>query len=330
VLTDGLGWEWVMWVNVPVSLIVLALAPQLIPESRSESQTRYFDVAGAVTVTAGLSLLVYAVVDAESAGWGSGQTIGLLAAAIALLGVFTAIELRSHAPLVPFGIFRRRTLTGANVVGLMVGGSLFAMFFFITLYMQQVLGYSPIKAGLSYLPLSVAIIVSAGVASQLVTKIGFKPVLAVGLVLIAGGLVWFSRVSVGGGFTTDILGPSLLAAVGLGFAFVTTTIAAVSGIEDREQGLASGLINTSQQIGGALGLAVLATIANSRTDDVVAAAGGNPAALPGALVEGFQSAFLGAAVIAVIGLALTFALIRSSDSRAHVALSEKAEAPVAV
>jgi EmrB/QacA subfamily drug resistance transporter len=330
VLTDGLGWEWVMWVNVPVSLIVLALAPQLIPESRSESQTRYFDVAGAVTVTAGLSLLVYAVVDAESAGWESGQTIGLLAAAIALLGVFTAIELRSHAPLVPFGIFRRRTLTGANVVGLMVGGSLFAMFFFITLYMQQVLGYSPIKAGLSYLPLSVAIIVSAGVASQLVTKIGFKPVLAVGLVLIAGGLVWFSRVSVGGGFTTDILGPSLLAAVGLGFAFVTTTIAAVSGIEDREQGLASGLINTSQQIGGALGLAVLATIANSRTDDVVAAAGGNPAALPGALVEGFQSAFLGAAVIAVIGLALTFALIRSSDSRAHVALSEKAEAPVAV
>ena len=330
VLTDGLGWEWVMWVNVPVSLIVLALAPQLIPESRSESQTRHFDLAGAVTVTAGLSLLVYAIVDAESAGWGSGQTIGLLAVAIALLGVFTAIELRSHAPLVPFGIFRKRTLTGANAVGLMVGGSLFAMFFFITLYMQQVLGYSPIKAGLSYLPLSVAIIVSAGVASQLVTKIGFKPVLAVGLVLIAAGLVWFSRISVGGGFTTDILGPSLLAAVGLGFAFVTTTIAAVSGIEDREQGLASGLINTSQQIGGALGLAVLATIANSRTDDVVAAAGGNPAALPGALVEGFQSAFLGAAVIAVIGLVLTFALIRSSDSRAHVALSKKAETPVAV
>ena len=330
VLTDGLGWEWVMWVNVPVSLIVLALAPALIPESRSESQTRYFDVAGAVTVTAGLSLLVYAIVDAESAGWGSAQTIGLLTAAIVLLGIFTVIELRSHAPLVPFGIFRKRTLTGANVVGLMVGGSLFAMFFFITLYMQQVLGYSPIKAGLSYLPLSVAIILSAGVASQLVTKVGFKPVLAVGLALIAAGLVWFSRVSVGGGFTTDILGPSLLAAVGLGFAFVTTTIAAVSGIEDREQGLASGLINTSQQIGGALGLAVLATIANSRTDDVVAAAGGNPAALPGALVEGFQSAFLGAAGIAVIGLVLTFVLIRGSDSRAHVALSEKGEAPVAV
>jgi MFS family permease len=319
----------VMWVNVPVALIVLALTPQLIPESRSESQTRHFDLAGAVTVTAGLSLLVYAIVDAASAGWGSTQTIGLLAAAIVLLGVFTMIERRSDAPLVPFSIFRKRTLTGANVVGLMVGGSLFAMFFFITLYMQQVLGYSPIKAGLSYLPLSVAIILSAGVASQLVTRIGFKPVLVVGLALVAGGLVWFSQISVGGGFTTDILGPSLLAAVGLGFAFVTTTIAAVSGIEDREQGLASGLINTSQQIGGALGLAVLATVANSRTDDVVAAAGGDPAALPGALVEGFQSAFLGAAAIALVGLVLTLVLISSRDSRAHVALSEEERAPVA-
>ena len=331
VLTDGLGWEWVMWVNVPVALIVLALTPQLIPESRSESQTRHFDLAGAVTVTAGLSLLVYAIVDAESAGWGSTQTIGLLALAVGLLGVFTAIELRSHAPLVPFRIFNKRTLTGANAVGLMVGGSLFAMFFFITLYMQQVLDYSPIKAGLSYLPLALAIIISAGVASQLVTRIGFKPVLAVGLVLIAAGLVWFSQISVDGGFATDILGPSLLAAVGLGFAFVTTTIAAVSGIQDHEQGLASGLINTSQQIGGALGLAVLATIANSRTDSVVQDAGGDPAALPRALVEGFQSAFLGAAAIALVGLALTFLLIRSSDSRAHVALSEKeGTAPIAV
>jgi predicted MFS family arabinose efflux permease len=272
---------------------------------------------------------VYAIVDAESAGWGSTKTIGLLAVAVALLGIFALIERRSDAPLVPFSIFRKRTLTGANVVGLMVGGSLFAMFFFITLYMQQVLGYSPIKAGLSYLPLSIAIIVSAGVASQLVTRIGFKPVLAVGLILIAGGLVWFSEISVDGGFATDILGPSLLAAVGLGFAFVTTTIAAVSGIEDDEQGLASGLINTSQQVGGALGLAILATVANSRTDDVLAAAGGNPRALPDALVEGFQSAFLGAALIAALGLVLTLVLIRSSDSRAHVALSKKEDAVTA-
>ena len=161
------------------------------------------------------------------------------------------------------------------------------------------------------------------------TRIGFKPVLAVGLVLVSGGLVWFSGVSADGGFTTDILGPSLLAAVGLGFAFVTTTIAAVSGIEDSEQGLASGLINTSQQIGGALGLAILATVANSRTDDVLAAAGGDPRALPDALVEGSQSTFLGAALIAAIGLVLTLVLIRGSDSRAHVALSAKEGAATA-
>ncbi|MBN1528030.1 MAG: MFS transporter [Thermoleophilaceae bacterium] len=321
VLTDSLGWEWVLWVNVPVALAVFALTPGLIPESRPELETRTFDLAGAVTVTAGLSLLVYAIVDAESAGWGSTQTIGLLAAAAALLAAFTAIELRSVAPLVPFSIFRKRTLTGANAVGLMVGGSLFAMFFFITLYMQQVLDYSPIKAGLSYLPLSIAIILSAGVGSQLVTRIGFKPVLAVGLILVASGLFWFSGVSVDGGFASDILGPSLLAAVGLGFTFVTTTIAAVSGIEDREQGLASGLINTSQQIGGALGLAILATVANTRTDDALAAAGGGPSAVPEALVEGFQAAFLGAGLIAVAGLVLTLVLIRGSDSRAHVELA---------
>ncbi|HEX2436379.1 MAG TPA: MFS transporter, partial [Solirubrobacterales bacterium] len=305
--------------------------PRLIPESRSESQTRHFDILGAVTVTAALTLLVYGIVDAESAGWGSAQTIGVLAASVALFGIFYAIERSSKAPLVPFGIFRKRTLTGANTVGLLVGASLFSMFFFITLYMQQVLGFSPIEAGLAYLPLSVAIILSAGGASQLVTRIGFKPVLAVGMGLIAAGLLWFSQISVDGSFTSDILGPSLLAAVGLGFAFVPTTIAAVSGIEDREQGLASGLINTSQQIGGALGLAVLATLANSRTDDLMASAGGDPSALPNALVEGFQSAFLGGAIIAALGLVLTLVMIRSRDSRAHVELSEKGEAaPVAV
>ena len=174
----------------------------------------------------------------------------------------------------PFRIFRLRTLTGANVVGLLVGASLFSMFFFITLYMQQVLGYSAIEAGLAYLPLAVTIIIAAAIASQLVTRIGFKPVLATGMALIAVALAWFSQVSVGGSFLSDILGPSLLAATGLGFAFVTTTIAAVSGVRDQESGLASGLINTSQQIGGALGLAVLATIANSRTDDVMASARG--------------------------------------------------------
>jgi EmrB/QacA subfamily drug resistance transporter len=319
ILTDGLGWEWVLWVNVPVSLIALALSPRLIAESRAEHETRAFDVAGAVTVTAALSILVYALVDATEAGWGSTQTLGLIALSALLLATFVAIELRSAKPLVPFSIFRIRTLTGANVVGLLVGASLFSMFFFISLYMQQVLGYSAIHAGLSYLPLAVTIMATAAIGSQLVTKVGYKPVLAVGLLFIVVGLVWFSRVSVGGGFLTDILGPSLLAAAGLGFSFVTTTIAAVSGVEEREAGLASGLINTSQQLGGALGLAVLATLATTRTEDLV----GNGPPSADALTEGFQLAFLGGAGIALLGFVLTLVLIRGSDSRAHVELGKE-------
>ena len=321
ILTDGLGWEWVLWVNVPVSLVAFALAPRLIAESRASEQHRAYDVAGAVTVTAGLSVLVYAVIDASEAGWGSSKTLGLIALALALLAAFVVIELRASKPLVPFSIFRIRTLTGANVVGVLVGASLFSMFFFISLYMQQVLGYSAIHAGLSYLPLALTIMASAGIASGLVTKAGYKPVLAIGLLFIVAGLLWFSRVSVGGGFTTDILGPSLLAAVGLGFSFVTTTIAAVSGVEEDESGLASGLINTSQQVGGALGLAVLSTLATSHTKDLL----GSGTAAPQALTEGFQVAFLGGAAIAALGFVLTLVLIKGSDSRAHVAIG-KAEA----
>ena len=270
ILTEGLGWEWVLWVNVPVALVALTLTPRLIPESRSESTTRHYDVAGALSVTAGLSLLAYALLDASSAGWGSTKIVGLLALAVVLIGAFVVIELGSKAPLVPFRIFRSRTLTGANVVGLLLGASLFSMFFYISLYMQQVLGYSPVHAGFSYLPLAVTIVVAAGLGGQLVTRFGFKAVLAGGMLLVALGLVWFSQVSVDGGFISDILGPSLLAAAGLGFGFVTSTIAAVSGVDEHEQGLASGLINTSQQIGGALGLAVLSTIATSRTNDALA------------------------------------------------------------
>jgi EmrB/QacA subfamily drug resistance transporter len=321
ILTDGLGWEWVLWVNVPVSLIAFALAPRLIAESRASDQARAFDVAGAVTITAALSLLVYAVIDATEAGWGSTKTLGLIALALVLLAAFVTIELRSRKPLVPFSIFRIRTLTGANVVGILVGASLFSMFFFISLYMQQVLGYSAIHAGLSYLPLAVTISLAAGVASQLVTTLGYKTVLAAGLLFIVAGLLWFSRVSVGGGFTTDILGPSLLAAIGLGFSFVTTTIAAVSGVEEEESGLASGLINTSQQVGGALGLAVLSSLATTHTEDLL----GSGSGLKHALTEGFQAAFLGGAAIAALGFVLTLVLIKGSDSRAHVEIG-KAEA----
>ncbi|MEA2375789.1 MAG: hypothetical protein QOD53_2252 [Thermoleophilaceae bacterium] len=318
VLTDGLGWEWVLWVNVPIGLVAAALAPRLIAESRSEAATRHFDFGGAVSITAGLSLLVYALVDANQAGWGSARTIVLLIVSAILIAAFVLTERRSRWPLVPFRIFRLRTLTGANVVGLLVGASLFSMFFFISLYMQQVLGYSAIKSGLSYLPLAVSIILSAGIASQLVTRIGFKPVLAAGMTFIAAGLIWFSQVSVHGSFASDILGPSLLAAVGLGFAFVPTTIAAVSGVPDREAGLASGLINTSQQIGGALGLAILSAISIS----VI-----GPSHAPADLTEGFRSAFLAGAGLALLGLVGTLVLIRGSDSRAH---TELGGSPVAV
>ncbi|TMK97796.1 MAG: MFS transporter [Actinobacteria bacterium] len=310
-LTQGPGWEWVFWVNVPIGLIAAAIAPSLIAESRSESETRHFDFAGAVSVTGGLSLLVYALVDANGAGWGSAQTILLLGLSAALLGAFAVIERRSRAPLVPFSIFGLRTVSGANVVGLLTGASLFSMFFFISLYMQQVLGYDAIKAGLSYLPLAVSIILAAGIASQLVTRVGFKPVLAAGMALIAGGLLWFSQITVHGSYLGDILGPSLLAAVGLGFAFVPVTIAAVAGVEDHEQGLASGMINTAQQVGGALGLAVLAAISTS-----VIGSSHDPAIL----TRGFHSAFLAGAGIAVLGLLATVSLIRNRDSRAHTQL----------
>jgi len=327
ILTEGLGWEWVLWVNVPVSLIALAFTPGLIPESRSESATRHFDAAGAVTITAGLSLLAYALLDASSAGWGSTKIVSLLVISAALFAAFVLIELRSKAPLVPFRIFRTRTVMGANVVGLLLGASLFSMFFFVTLYMQQVLHYGPIHAGLSYLPLSVAIVVSAGLGGQLVTRFGFKPILATGMASVSVGLLWFSGISVGGSFVGDILGPSLLAAIGLGLGFVTSTIAAVAGVEAREQGLASGLINTSQQFGGAIGLAVLSAIATSRTHDVLASGTSSAA---GALTDGFQAAFLAGAGIAALGLLATLLLIRTRDSRAHVEMARAGAAGVQV
>ena len=316
VLTRWAGWEWVFFVNVPIGLAAAALAPRLLPESRRQGR-RHFDVAGAASITAGLSVLVYALVDANNAGWTSTQTLGLGALALALVAAFVAVEARTAAPLVPFAILRLRTLTGANAVALLVAAALFSMFFFVSLYMQQVLGYDALKAGVSYLPLALGIIVSAGVASQLVTRIGFKPVFVAGLVLTAGGLGWFAQMSPDGSYVGDILFPSLLSAVGLGFAFVPMTIAAVAGVQEREAGLASGLINTSQQIGGALGLAILASVANTRTDDAMAGAGGDPSALPRALTEGFQSALYVGTGFAIAGAILATILISGRASREH-------------
>jgi EmrB/QacA subfamily drug resistance transporter len=320
-LTEWAGWEWVLFVNVPIGIIAAFLAPRLLPESRNEGE-RHFDVAGAVTITAGLSLLVYALVDANSAGWGSTQTLGLSAIAVALIAAFYVIERRQKAPLVPFpGIFRIRTITGINVSAVLVAASLFSMFFFISLYMQNVLGFSALEAGLAYLPLAVGLIITAGASAGLVTRFGFKPVLVSGLIITAAGLIWFGQVSPDGSYVGDVLFPSLLAAVGLGLAFVSMTVAAVSGVEPHEAGLASGLINTSQQIGGALGLAILATVANSRIDDL--AASGTPQNV--ALTEGFQSAFLVGAGIAIAGAVLAIVLVSGKASREHAEAAQRGE-----
>jgi EmrB/QacA subfamily drug resistance transporter len=327
ILTSGLSWRWVLFVNVPIGIAAAALAPRTLAESRAEDGTNSFDVPGAVTVTAGLALLVYAVVDAVNVGWGSTATILRLSGAALLLVAFVVIELRQRYPLMPFSIFRLRTLRGANIVGLLIGMSLFSMFFFISLYLQNVLGYSPIKTGISYLPLAIGIILSAGLVSQIVNRVGFKLPLIAGMLLVAAGLVWFAQVpGTGGSYAADVLGPSLLAAVGLGFSFVPVTIAAVSGTEPHEAGLASGLINTSQQVGGALGLAILATVANSRTQSLFHAGVHNASV---ALTKGFDRAFLVGAGFAILGAILATVLISSRDSRAHVVAARRGEGAVA-
>jgi EmrB/QacA subfamily drug resistance transporter len=304
-LTEWAGWEWVLFVNVPIGIAAAFLAPRLLPESRNEGH-RHFDIAGAVSVTAGLSLLVYSLVNANQAGWGSTTTLGLLAIAIALIVGFVFIERNTRAPLVPFpGIFRVRTIRGINVTGLLIAMALFSMFFFISLYMQQVLGFDALKTGIAYLPLAVGIIISAGVASALTTRFGVKPVLVAGLVLTAIGLYWFSLISPDGTYVGDILFPALISAFGLGLSFVPMTIAAVAGVEPHEAGLASGLINTSQQVGGALGLAILAAIANTRTDSLTETG----SSLPVALTEGFQIALLVGAGFAVLGAILALVLV---------------------
>ncbi len=325
-LTQWIGWQAVLFVNVPIGLFIIWQAPKRLLDSRVSDADGSFDIAGAVTVTAGLSLLVYALVDATSAGWTSTNTVARIAGAVALLALFVVIELRTRKPLVPFTIFRLRTLRGADIVGLLVGMSLFSMFFLITLYMQQVLHYSALDTGLAYLPLAGCIVLAAGAASALVTRIGFKPVLISGMLMIAGALVWFTQISADGSFVADVLGPSLLAGIGLGLAFVTVTIAAVTGITPDEAGLASGLINTSQQIGGALGLAILASIANSTTVSQLKT-GVHPTV---ALTAGFQDAFVVGAGFAVTGAILAAVLIRSRDSREHAKAAQRgAPQPVA-
>jgi EmrB/QacA subfamily drug resistance transporter len=308
VLTDALSWEWIFYVNVPVGAAALLLTPVLLRESR-DLKARSFDAPGAVLVTGGLVTLVYAITQAHEYGWTSVETIGVFAASAVLLGGFLAWEARAAEPLMPFSIFRLRTVSGANVAGLILGTAVFAMFLMLTLYMQQVLGYSAMRTGVAYLAVAGTAIVWSALAAQLVNRVGVKPVLIAGMASLSAGLVYFTQVSVGGSYLGDLLPGFLLIAIGLGFSFVPISIAALAGVRPAEAGLASGLINTSQQIGGALGVAILSTIATSTTSDAVTSG----TAVPFALTDGFQAAFMGATAIAVAGILAAVLLIRRDD-----------------
>ncbi len=308
VLTDALSWEWIFFVNVPVGIAAFVLAPLLLSESRDAGVKR-FDVPGAVLVTSGLSSLVYAITQAGQQGWLAGETIAFFATAIVLLVGFVAWELRHPEPLMRFGIFQTKTVTGANVAGFIMGTAMFSMFLMLTLYMQQVLGYSAMKTGVAYLAVAGTAIVWSAVAAQLVTRVGVKPVLVTGMTTLTAGLVYFTQVSVGGSYVSELLPGFLLIGLGIGFSFVPISIAALAGVQPAEAGLASGLINTSQQIGGALGIAALSTIASSRTDDALAAG----TAAPAALVDGFTAAFVAGAVIAGLGIVAAYSLIRREE-----------------
>ena len=308
ILTDLLAWEWIFFVNVPIGIAALLLTPLLIDESRDATAETY-DIPGGVLVTSGLVALVYAITQANEYGWTSLETVGFFAASAALLGAFLAWESRVKDPLMPFSIFRLRTLVGANIAGLILGTAMFGMFLMLTLYMQQVLGYSPLRTGVAYLAVAGTAIVWSALAAQLVTRIGVKPVLVAGMVAMSAGLIYFTQVSVGGSYLGDLLPGFLLIAVGLGFSFVPISIAALAGVQPSEAGLASGLINTSQQIGGALGIAALSAIATSTTSGEVAAG----TALNFALTDGFQGAFVAGAAVALVGVLVALFVVSRSD-----------------
>ena len=316
VLTDALSWEWIFFVNIPVGVLGFVLAPVLLVESR-DARVKRFDVPGAILVTGGLSGAVLAITQAGQHGWLSAEAVTIFVLSAAMLAGFVAWELRHAEPLMRFGILKSRTVSGANVAGFIMGTAMFSMFLMLTLYMQQVLGYSPMKTGVAYLAVAGTAIVWSAVAGQLVTRVGVKPVLVVGMAMLTAGLVFFTQVSVEGTYVRDLLPGFLVIGVGIGFSFVPISIAALAGVRPAEAGLASGLINTSQQIGGALGIAVLSTIATSGAEDAVASG----AILPEALVDGFSSAFFVGAVIAAVGVLASLTLIRRDELEAPVPLA---------
>jgi EmrB/QacA subfamily drug resistance transporter len=306
-LVEGPGWEWIFFINIPIGLAALALSPVLLRESRGALARRSYDPAGALTITGALVLLVYAVVEAPDVGWGDVQTMLLFAGSAVLLAAFALIESRHRAPLLPLRILRSRTLVGANLVMLLFGTVAFGTPFILTLYAQQVLGYSAVEFGLGTAVFTVMAAVGSIVGQAIVLRVGFRAVAAVGMALLGAGSLLLSQVSVGGSYFGDILFGLLVYGPGIGLAFVTATVAALAGVAERESGLASGLSNTAFQVGAALGVAIVSTVAVSRSEDYLAAnEGANPLVV---LNEGFQSAFLACVVLAGIGVALALLLL---------------------
>jgi EmrB/QacA subfamily drug resistance transporter len=305
-LVDGPGWEWIFLINIPIGILVLVLSPLVLRESRGNTTRRSYDPLGALTVTAGLAMLVYALVNAPKVGWSDVQTIALFAAAAASLAAFALIELRATAPLVPLRILRSRTLVGANSAMLVLGAAAYGAPFILTLYAQQVLDYSAFKFGATSIVFPLTAALGSVLGQGVVTKVGFRPVAVTGLVLIGLGCFVMTKVSVGGSYFGDLFPAFVLFGPGLGMVFVTCSIAALTGVRDDEAGLASGLNNTAFQIGAALGTAILSTVAVSRTEDLVAAGGGDPLV---ALTEGFQSAFAASVAFPLIGLVVALFLL---------------------
>lgn len=312
VLTEYVGWEWCFFINVPIAIVALLLTRKYVRESHTEGLARHFDTQGAVLVTASLMMLVYALTKATDAGWGSTQTIGFLAGSVVLMAGFLFVESRSKSPLVPLGFFRNRTATGANVIGFGLGTIVFGMFLLLSLYMPQVLGYSALKTGVAYLAVALTAVVASGIAQALVTRIGVKVALTIGMFLLGAGLLYFTQISVDGTYVGDLLPGFLLVGVGLGFSFVPVSIAALAGVKPHEAGLASGLINTSQQIGGALGVAILTTVAVTRADNQIAEGTDTRVAF----TSGYGLAFWVGLLFAAVSLVATFVMLRGKDLRA--------------
>ena len=325
-LTRYAGWQYIFFLNVPIGAAALLLAPRVVPESRLATPRRRYDPFGAVTVTGGLSLLVYAISTAPQAGWATIRTVALLAVCVALLATFLIIETRVEAPLMPLRIFRQRTLAGANAVGLLLGGGFFAFIFIGTLYMQQVLHYSALQTGVAWLAGSLSSIALAGLSQRLVTHRGAKVVMSVGMTLIGAGVIWASQAPVHGHFLANLAGPMLIAGAGTAFAFIPISIAGLAGVAAHQAGLASGLLNTSRQLGGALGVAIASSVATGRTDALLHA--GNAA--PAALTDGFQQALWVLGAIALLALPAIFTLVRQDEVSHTVTKPPIREEPAAV